>query len=456
MIDRTMGTTSNNSLYYLVAVLLGVTCQYERHAYVQAFLPSPVLVRYPSTRAPQRFQTLLSTTVKEKERIAQMEGGEELTRGKRFPYLNGRQKSHLVNPRTEVVNGDTGFYENATTVPENSTKDDSMVLSASQAAEDLIDLIDEINNRISNGTADLLKNLTESFDDKLVRLPDTSSSELSSYLADLTAKIQRAQQDELERQLIELERRFVRPLEELAFSDAPLFVSKSDGKGAGELIAEYDADLQRSELVLIGENSTLGVTRRMRTKDILRNLNVAPLYYSVALLLRWVRKASYPSLYLLSFYKWFGSLIKSNTKAARRDRSTMGGERLQSGWKRTGEIAAKGPLAKKWAIMRRSAEIWAYFSSFYLKDRHITAKFKSGKWTEERFKKERSKLGAEITNNLLKLGPVRSNQVRKRKTERKYTCRARLISLLSLFCYRRLSKLVSCSQLVLTLFRKSI
>jgi hypothetical protein len=389
------------SVYCFLPALIVTLLLKGKHTFVQGFLSSSALKRDSLHQFSQTFRTSLPTTVKDKETVYEV----DVTRGRRVPPLSGRQDSHGVRSISEAINGEISVNGS-----DNTTDGSSRALSASQAAEDLIDLIDEINNRISNGTADLLKNLTESFDDKLVRLPDTSSSELSSYLLDLTAKIQRAQQDELERQLIELERRFVRPLEELAFSDAPLFVSKRDGKGAGELIAEFDADLHRSQLVLIGENSTLGETRRMRTKDILRNLNVAPLYYSAALLLRWVRKASYPSLYLLSFYKWFGSLIKSNTKATRQDRRTMGGERLQSGWKRTGEIAAKGPLAKKWAIMRRSAEIWAYFSSFYLKDRHITAKYKSGKWSEERFKEERSKLGAEITNNLLKLGPVRALQ----------------------------------------------
>ena len=160
------------------------------------------------------------------------------------------------------------------------------------------------------------------------------------------------------------------------------------------------------ELILMGANSTLEATRRMRTKDMLKNWNVAPFYYTFALVVRWARKASYPSIYLLSFNRWLASIIKSNTKEKGRAPKVMTGDTLQAGWKRTGEIAAKGPIAKRWAILRRSAEIWAYFSSFYLKDRRINAKYNSGKWSEEKFKQERLKLGREITQNLLKLGPT--------------------------------------------------
>jgi hypothetical protein len=277
------------------------------------------------------------------------------------------------------------------------------------ALEDLATVIDEISKQVSDGTAMLLENLTEAIDDKLVRLPENSAAEFTTFLADFANEIQRAQQMELQRQLAEIDKRFVRPLEDIAFSDVPLLEPKPTKKKVQKAAASAGGDgdvVQPSEFIVLGANSTLQETKGMRTKDILRNFNVAPFYYSIALLSRWVRKASYPSVYAIAIYRSLAGIVKSNTKPRRADR-VVGGESMQAGWKRTGEIASKGSLAKKWAIMRRSAEIWSYFSSFYLKDRRITAKFNSGQWSEERFKEERSKLGAEVTQNLLKLGPVR-------------------------------------------------
>lgn len=307
------------------------------------------------------------------------------------------------------VNGEK--FSNVNGGSANITSTDIEYMAA-MAAEDLSELMDELSDRLSNGTAQLLQNLTKGFDEKLVRLPEKKAMELSDVLADLTMQIQNAQQKELQRQLSDIEKRFVRPLEDLAFSDVPLLEPRRDlsDKKVADLAEEYRIDLEnaRSNLVLIGKNSTLAESRRMRTRELMRNWNVAPVYYSIALLTRWVRKASYPSMYLLSAMKSLATVIKSNTKPRRGTvkHAKAGGENLQAGWKRTGEIAAKGEFARKWAILRRSAEIWAYFSSFYIKDRRISAKFNSGKWSEEKFKAERSKLGAEITQNLLKLGPT--------------------------------------------------
>lgn len=273
-----------------------------------------------------------------------------------------------------------------------------------EVAYDIIDFMEEVNSRVVSGTADILSNLTSGVEEQLIRLPESSAQELSSLITELSSEIQRAQKTELERQISELERRLVRPLEDLAFSDVPLYEARKKKQPQPD---DNQTALNTTQLILMGENSTLEMSRRMRTREILQNFNVAPFYYSIALFTRWARKASYPSIYLLSMYQSMANLVKSNTKATKKSEfETDGGEGLQAGWKRTGEIAAKGSFAKKWAIFRRSAEIWAYFSSFYLKDRRISAKYNSGKWSEKKFKEERSKLGKEITDNLLKLGPT--------------------------------------------------
>ncbi|KAL3911323.1 MAG: hypothetical protein SGILL_007322, partial [Bacillariaceae sp.] len=320
-----------------------------------------------------------------------------------------------------------------TTTTRSESKDDASAVSGDapstpspmtigdlDASAQVIELMDEISRRINEGSMELVQNITNVMDEQMPQLPESAAVELTEYLADLANKLQKAQMDEVQRQMDELEKIFVSPLERVAFSDAPLF--ELDQKKAAQQSVIVDADAEEimdeeRRLILAGANSTLTKTARMRTGEIIRNFNVAPMYYSVALLYRWLRKASYPSVYLLSAYKGMANVVKTRGGPRRRLRRRReedmtyeeylkDAEAFQSGWKRTGQIAAKGPWAKKWAILRRSAEVWAYFSSFYLKDRRIANKYNSGKWSEERFKAERSKLGAEITQNLLRLGPT--------------------------------------------------
>ena len=354
-----------------------------------AFLSSPVSQATRTTRF-----AILDRDVKEKKKDDRVNG---------VKVVNGeaeRPKSILMEE--EEINGTSRTKKKKVEKQSKEKPKDAEVMST-----DILNIMEEVNNRVVSGTADILSNLTLGVEQQLGKLPEASPQELSSLLTELTTEIERAQRTELERQIADLEKRMIRPLEDLAFSDVPLWEDKKKKKGPGGNETEKPSGLMRDQLVLMGKNSTLQVSRRMRTREILQNFNVAPFYYSIALLTRWARKASYPSIYLLSMYRNMANVVKSNTKAKKKtDFEINGGEGLQAGWKRTGEIAAKGSLSKKWAIFRRSAEIWAYFSSFYLKDRRISAKYNSGKWSEEKFKEERSKLGKEITDNLLKLGPT--------------------------------------------------
>jgi len=279
-----------------------------------------------------------------------------------------------------------------------------------KTAKDVVEIMEEINRRVSDGSTEILQNLTLGIDEKMTRLPDDAADELSTFLSDLVTKVQTAQQEELERQLNEIEKRFVKPFEEIAFSDAPLFeknTATTDALNDTEAMKE-----RKKELLLFGQNSTLGATRKMRTSEILQNYNVAPVYYSFALCMRWMKKASYPSIYFVSLFRRIALIIKSRTRGNKYDDEgtyeeyLKDAELMQSGWKRTGEIASKGRIARQLAILRRSAEIWSYFSSFYIKDRRINNKYNTGKWSEEKFKEERSKLGSEVVQNLLRLGPT--------------------------------------------------
>lgn len=306
----------------------------------------------------------------------------------------------VTNSADGIINGVNGHES---TPEEEST--------AILTAYNLTQMLDEISRKINDGSMEVIENITDAMDERFdtIAMTETSAQEMSEYVADLAKKMQVAQQRELQFQLDELNKKFLEPIESIAFSDAPLFDMPSSPV---ETKKSKEDENVKQQNILFGQNSTISKTSRMKTSEIMNNLNVAPLYYSVALLLRYLRKASYPSIWLLSAFKGFANIFKSRSPKARKssklsyEEYIKDAEAMQSGWKRTGQIAAKGSVAKKWAILRRSLEVWAYFSSFYLKDRRIARKYESGKWTKEKFSQERSKLGAEITQNLLRLGPT--------------------------------------------------
>ena len=290
---------------------------------------------------------------------------------------------------------------------------------------DILGLIEEINEQITESSSQIFGNFTaiseqlsEQVQEKIttgVPVPEDTASEVVKLLSQLATDIQTAQQKEIEKQVAEIEKMLVVALEEIAFSDSALYSKKNDESGNVEIdeteISEEERKKliqeHRRELVITGANSTLAESsKRLRTAEILKNINVAPFYYSITLLMRWFRKLSAPPLALLTFLRQMSAIVGPSRKGQTYEEFMKNGDSMQAGWKRTGEIAAKGKWARKWAIMRRSLEIWAYFSSFYIKERRMNNMYETGRWSAEKFSEERSKLGAEVTQNLLKLGPT--------------------------------------------------
>jgi len=262
-------------------------------------------------------------------------------------------------------------------------------------------LVEAINEQIISGSNELFFNMSDVVREKLgTTISDDGLTDLTNWLTKLTLDTQAAPQ-EFKLSLEEIERALTRPFEEFAFSDAPLLQTTTPQEF--EENRELSVVEARPEIAMnLAESS-----RRLRTSDIIRNLNVAPFFFSAALLLRWSTKVSAPPLAFLSLLKSMASIVKSKDSDGKSfDEYVKDAEVMQKGWKRTGEIARKGKLAKKWSILRRSAEIWAFFCNFYIKDKIMTNFYNSGRWDQDRFDRERSKLGAEVTQSLLKLGPT--------------------------------------------------
>ena len=319
-----------------------------------------------------------------------------------------------------------------------------------------------------NFANEVYQNMTGNDDNASTNI-DLLASSSTTFSDDLPTEITNSI-TELFRQLeVALDERFVEACEEIAFYDVQGLRSNRDALPGPKRLLEEDYErmrregekererlkkeraknisrLRRNGMTKVLENKTqtaLGdsyfnevavTSKRMRTTEILRNFNAAPIFYTIALSQRWIQKASVPPMAVLMFFRGLAYPFKwregrnpaSITKAAARRRlfgkrapsdptdgriKTFGDEQIADeefiqGWKRTGEIAAKGKRGRALATFRRSAEIWFYFSSFYIKDTWILKNYNSGGWSKLRFEEERRKLGGQLTQNLLRLGPT--------------------------------------------------
>jgi hypothetical protein len=367
------------------------------------------------------------------------------------PYTNG-----------EATNGESSLSSDI----QRSIKS----LSETQSKASNVDILDltvdfanEVYRNISTNVDNASSHSASNFESMALASLENVPAEVTNSITDLFRQLE-----------VALDERFVEFCEEIAFYDTEGLRSEDVKPGPNRLLEEDYERMRRerneerakrrkregrelgrlrNEAIkkTLGKNTTVSVpdengrnymnevalaSKRMRTKDIMRNFNVAPIYYTIALFMRWAEKATVPPMAMLMFLrglayplKWSEGGKNKFDDSSRKRRRLFGGreavastagvgrtkkfgneevadEEFIQGWKRTGEIAAKGKRGRAWATLRRSAEIWFYFSSFYIKDYWILKNYDGGRWNEERFKEERSKLGAQLTQNLLKLGPT--------------------------------------------------
>jgi hypothetical protein len=219
-------------------------------------------------------------------------------------YYATKEEKRTVNGENDVLDSDS----NTTTLqdaPINGDVHTPIMVGDFNASSQVMQLMDEISRRISEGSTELVQNITNVMDEQMTHLPESAAQELTEYLGDLATKIQKAQMEEVQRQMEELEKIFVFPLERVAFSDAPLFELDQKKVQQKNYTALDDSWREDRKLILAGANSTLFRSSRMRTGEIIRNFNVAPMYYSVALLYRWFQKASVSTLMVLELLALF-------------------------------------------------------------------------------------------------------------------------------------------------------
>jgi hypothetical protein len=243
-------------------------------------IQSPYLSLYSTARSSRRRPYGFYATTQEKQKV------------------NGKRENKSVDTgdsQASVVNGEIiaakALEENTEASP--APPPPPLMIGDFNASAQVIELMDEISRRINEGSTELVQNITSVVDEQMNQLPESAANELAEYLGDFVTKIQKAQMEEVQRQMEELEKMFVSPLERVAFSDAPLF--ELDQKKVQQIPKDNEFEYENKEernLILTGANSTLTRSARMRTGEIIRNFNVAPMYYSVALLYRWFSKAS--------------------------------------------------------------------------------------------------------------------------------------------------------------------
>jgi hypothetical protein len=201
-----------------------------------------------------------------------------------------------------------------------------------------------------------------------------------------------------------IEQRIAEAVEEIAFNDTPLL--------GGTQEETPTAAVATTPTKITTARDPKLEARSLRTRELMRYWRAAPLYYTIALMYRFLNKLPGPKAVLLALTRTLSLPLKStklffplSTTSPPPSSVVLSGIEMQQGWKKTGEMAAKGSFRRNTQVLLRSIEIWGYFVNFYVREKRYSSKFTSGKWTQEQFSAARSQLGKEITQNILKLGP---------------------------------------------------
>eukprot|EP00815_Leptocylindrus_aporus_P000427 CAMPEP_0116056528 /NCGR_PEP_ID=MMETSP0322-20121206/4076_1 /TAXON_ID=163516 /ORGANISM="Leptocylindrus danicus var. apora, Strain B651" /LENGTH=947 /DNA_ID=CAMNT_0003540379 /DNA_START=307 /DNA_END=3147 /DNA_ORIENTATION=- len=320
--------------------------------------------------------------------------------------INGEEKVHdgaVVNGR-QKINGDSALTDESKIVNGDGVEDVGILVDASlngfnNSTDNVIDVVNSINDVIEEQYEELrvrTETLSNELENKIYSdIEGIASLNIQELIGKTIEDIQKEQEKRIDELQRIAERKVADAVEELAFGDAAIL-----GKETPELTSTSVKSSISNEAPI-----PMSQTKAMRSKEIMKYWRVAPLYYTIALFVRWVNKVPGPRSAWMAMTTLFSGGLKSGKKA-RGVKKMSTAEEMQAGWKRTGEIANKGSYMRSVEILRRSVEIWSYFASFYLKEKRITRRYNKGRLTEEEYSKCKSQLGAEVTQNLLKLGPT--------------------------------------------------
>jgi len=361
------------AVFYYFCTTIIIT---KQHQYYGAYgFQCPMLIS--STRTTSACSKLLMA-VKEKKPVATTTTIIDTTHNTPLKHKTNGVPQNLAPMNTKHKPPDVVVVSKLIGIQDK--EDSSSSSSSSSAVMDFINSSDFLG--LSNLTLQITKDLEKSVA-AVAKDTELSSDDFSKAIQTALTLIQ----EDIPKAI---ERRIAEAVEEIAFNDTPL-------RGGTEV--PVVPSTEETTTSTKPPTLTLEHVQTLRTREIMRYWRAAPLYYTIALMYRFINHLPTPKALFLKLSR------AASAPFQKKEITYTTGLEMQQGWKKTGELAAKGSFRKNFSVLNRSIEIWGYFVNFYLREKRYSSKFNSGVWTQEQFSAARSQLGKEITQNILKLGP---------------------------------------------------